>query len=448
MNKFLVVLSLFFLPASILSAQLSLDDCIELSINESYKKKAADAAVESAKSGRNSALFSFFPSTRFEAGYQWLKFVPEPEGMEFDIGAILEVEMEPVPFDIEMPDKSRTMGITSVMPITPLWSVFNGYKAASSGYDIAKLQKELTVEQIKLEVMNLYFNYFMLEESFGLLTGTGEQLRRYRKQAENFFNAGLVDKRAILKIDIELAKIDQQLQIVTGNKNLIKKNIAIFINREPDTFTLKKIDVTPADLSLSSAELSSIMTGNRLEFKILEKGTDISKRLERIAFQPLIPTLAIVGGYSRTWDSMQGFQPEGTLFIGGNLSWEIGFDWGRNFFDYKKARSERIKNELESIHAKKMMELQLVQLENDVSVKYEGIEIAKREVEAASENLRIAEDKYREQLTTETELLDASIAYRNAQLKLLSSTYEYEVSLNRLALTIGVRYEDITKGGI
>ena len=288
----------------------------------------------------------------------------------------------------------------------------------------------------------------MLEESSELLAGTKEQLARYRTQAENFVSAGLTDKRAVLKIDIELAKIDQQIQIVGGNKNLIKKNLAIFMNRSADSFTLKKITVKTSSLSASSENLSSLMSENRLEFKMLEKATDISKRLEYISFQPLIPTLAIVGGYQRTWDAMEGFQPEGTLFVGGNLSWQIGFDWGKNIFDYKKARSERVKTELENIHAKKMMELQLVQLENDVSIKSSGIEIAKREVESATENLRIAEDKYREQLTTETELLDASIAYRSAQLKLLSSIYEHEVSLNRLALTIGTNYEEITEGGI
>jgi outer membrane protein len=443
MNKFLVFLLLFF-PFLIFTQELSLEDCIDYSLKESHKVKASQSAVDSAQSGKNAAVFSFFPTTRFEAGYQWLKFVPEVEPMEFDLSAL---GIPPVEFG-KMPDKNRSMNITSVMPITPLWSVFNGYKAANAGYDIAKIQHELTASQTKLEVMNLYYNYFMLDESSELLTGTKKQLERYRTQAENFVNAGLTDKRAVLKIDIELAKIDQQIQTVEGNKNLLKKNLAIFMNKNADSFTLKKITVKTSSLSTSSENLSSLMSDNRLEFQMLEKATDISKRLEYISFQPLIPTLAIVGGYQRTWDAMQGFQPEGTLFFGGNLSWQIGFDWGKNIFDYKKARSERVKTELENIHAKKMMELQLVQLENDVSIKSSGIKIAKKEVESATENLRIAEDKYREQLTTETELLDASIAYRSAQLKLLSSIYEHEVSLNRLALTIGTNYEEITEGGI
>ncbi len=446
--KKILIFSMLLFPILLFAQELSLEECITYSLQESYKIKAAQSAVESAQSGKNSAIFSFFPTTRFEAGYQWLKFVPEPEGMEFDVGSMFGIEMDPIPFGAELPDKNRTMNITSVMPITPLWSVFNGYKAASSGHDIAKIQQELTASQTKLEVMNLYYNYFMLEESHELLLGTKEQLGRYRNQAENFVNAGFADKRAVLKIDIELAKIDQQIQIIEGNRNLIKKNLAIFMNRSVDSFTLKKITVKSASLSASSNNLLSLMNENRLEFQMLEKATDISKRLENISLQPLIPTLAIVGGYQKTWDAMAGFQPEGTLFFGGNLSWQIGFDWGKNIFDHKKARSERVKTELENIHAKKMMELQLVQLENDVSIKSGAIEIAKREVESATENLRIAEDKYREQLTTETELLDASIAYRSAQLKLLSSIYEHEVSLNRLALTIGVNYSEITEGGI
>ena len=90
------------------------------------------------------------------------------------------------------------------------------------------------------------------------------------------------------------------------------------------------------------------------------------------------------------------------------------------------------------------MELQLIQLENDVKTKSQAITIAKKEIDSAQENLRIEEDKYNQKLTTETDLLDASIAFRSAKLKLLTSIYEHEVALNRLAVTIGVPYEEIT----
>ena len=431
---------LLLLTTSITAETLSLKDCIDRSLEQSEKVKASKTNAQAAKDGKNAIIFNFLPTTSFEASYQWLKFSPEPEPMMFDPGI---PGIDPIEMDFELPDKSRTLGITVVEPITPLWSVFNGYKAASLGQDISEIQAKLTSEQIKMEVINLFYNYQMLTESSDILNKTKEQLDRYRKQAQNFVDAGLTDKRAVLKIEIELAKIEQQIMIVDGNIKLIKKNLSIFMNKDVNSFTLQ-VENTPSHfLSAENGTLSDMMKKSRLELTMLDKSNKIAKHLEWTAIQPLIPTLAIAGGYQRNWDAST-FQPEGTLFIGGSLSWNVGFDWGSAIFNYKKARAERIKTELENIAAKKAMEVQLIQLENDVKTKSQAITIAKKEIDSAQENLRIEEDKYNQKLTTETDLLDASIAFRSAKLKLLTSIYEHEVALNRLAITIGVPYEEIT----
>lgn len=424
------------------SEKFSLEECIERSMKESHRIRASEAEVDSARNARNAAFVSFFPSAKIESAYQWLKYKPEPESMELDLSAL---GMSKIEFG-ELPDKNRNVNITGVMPVTPLWSIFNGYKTTSLVYDTQKIKRELTKRQIRIEVISLYYNYLLLEETVDMLSDTEKQLRRYRKQAEDFYDEGFTDKRAVLKIDIEITKVEQQIQTVLGNKNLLKKNLAVYMNMDSDSFTLEKADVTPVFLQTTYSELRDTMNKNRLELKMLENSFAISSRVEKTAFQPLIPTLAFVAGYSRTWDAMQGFQPEGTFFMGGNLSWEVGFDWMKNIFNYKKASAEKVKTRLENIHAEKMMSIELAQLENDVNTKAGAIDIARREVKSASENLRIAEDKYEEQIITETELLDASTAYNQAEIKLLSAVYEYEISVNTLVLTIGAEYSDITKG--
>ncbi|MGI6395062.1 MAG: TolC family protein [bacterium] len=393
---------------------------------------------------KNSLIFAFLPQANIEAKYQWLKFQPEPEPMMFDPGF---PGVDPIPINFDMPDKSRTLTISVVQPITPLWSVAFGYKAAEAGHDIFKMQKELAVEQIKLEVITLYYNYQMLSESMVVLAQTKEQLQRYKEQAENFVAAGLADRRAILKIEIEQAKIEQQIQMVESNTGLIKKNLSLLMNVPKEDFELEQVRVSNEVLKASHDELEDLMISNRLELKIVDRSLDVTENQKMLAAQPFIPTLAIAGGYSKTWDASQ-FQPEGTLFIGGVLSWDIGFNWLKAAFDVKKAEHEHTKAIFESVDVKKMLGLQLLQLENDIETKSQAIEIANKEVASATENLRIEEDKYKEKLTTETELLDASIALRAAKMNLLNSLWEHRVALHRLAATIGVTYKDIVGGGM
>ena len=56
-------------------------------------------------------------------------------------------------------------------------------------------------------------------------------------------------------------------------------------------------------------------------------------------------------------------------------------------------------------------------------------------------------NKYKAKMTTETDLLSASVALRSAKLGLLTAMYEHEVALHTLAITIGTEYGSITEGG-
>jgi outer membrane protein TolC len=164
-----------------------------------------------------------------------------------------------------------------------------------------------------------------------------------------------------------------------------------------------------------------------------------------LTIQPLIPTIALVAGYKKNWDA-GATQPEDTVFIGGQLSWDFGFNWGKTAFDIKQSKHKKVQTRLENAETKKQLSLQLTQLENDVEIKAIAIEISKREIESAEENLRIEEDKYKAKMTTETDLLAASVSLRSAKLGLLTALYEHEVALHTLAITIGAEYGSITEG--
>lgn len=436
----LLILLLIVLSTLALSAEtFTLQECIDRSLKESEKIKALQESEEAAKSGKNGAVFSFLPTATLDVALNWMpKYNPEgyTAGVDPTTGQ---------PITKPFPETQRTLGITVVQPITPLWSVSYGYKSLETAEDVAKIQRELSEDQLKLEVMNLFYNYQLLGETMEILNETKEQLQKYYEQAKNFYDAGVVDKRSVLKIEIEMAKLEQQMQTVKGNTNLIKKNMAILINAPMDSFELEKTEVSEKNLSADNSRLEKIMLDNRLEYKLMEKSESVYEYSEMMAAQPLIPTLAFVAGYKKNWDAGTT-QPEDTVFLGGQLSWNIGFDWGKTAFDIKQSKHKKVQTRLENAATKKQLSLQLTQLENDVEIKAIAIEISKREIESAEENLRIEEDKYKAKMTTETDLLNASVSLRSAKLGLLTALYEHEVALHTLAITIGTEYGNITEG--
>ena len=439
-KSFAAAILVMFACFSAAAETFSLEECIERSLKESEKIKAMQESEEAAKSGKDGTVFSFLPTATLDVSLTWMpKYNPEGvTGIDPTTG-----QQYTKPY----PEKKRTLGITVVQPITPLWSVSYGYKSLETAEDIAKLQRELSSDQLKIEVMNLFYNYQLLNESMEILNETKEQLQKYYEQAKNFYDAGVVDRRSVLKIEIEMTKLEQQIQTVKGNTNLIKRNIGILINVPANSFELEKREVSERNLSADNSQLEKIMLDNRLEYKLLEKSESISEYSEMLAVQPLIPTIALIAGYQKNWDGPASQQPEDTVFVGGQLSWDFGFNWGKTAFDIKQSKHKKVQTRLENAATKKQLSLQLTQLENDVEIKALAIDISKREIESAEENLRIEEDKYKAKMTTETDLLNASVSLRSAKLGLLTALYEHEVALHTLAITIGTEYGDITDGG-
>ena len=283
----------------------------------------------------------------------------------------------------------------------------------------------------------------MVERLGTLLSETVKQLDLYQKQAQNFVDAGMTDKRAVLKVKLEKAKIDKEIQNVEGSKLLLRRALALLMNRTMESFELSYGE---ADFVAANAEIETLFgmqEKNRAELKMLEKLELINDNLTDIAIQPFIPMIALTGGYKHNFDA-SSMSPEGTFFVGGVLSWEFGFDTMKQYNSFQKVRSEKVKTKLANIDARKQMRLQVTQLYTDLMVKEKEIGIAQASIEAAAENLRIEESKYQEKMTTETDLLAASLQERQAKTSYITAVFQYKIALRKLAGTIGVPVSALT----
>ncbi len=452
MKKNFIFILFFLFSTTIFGEVLDLKQCIEESLIQSEKIKAQKFEEEIASSEKKEVFWKFFPTTTIDFSLMKYKFSPEPKPMVFPIGPMLIpvfktlgfpvdpkklLAVPPVEIPADLPTKNRELDIKIVQPITPLWSVYNGFKAKKGVEKIRKLQKQLSEEEIKKKVSEMFYTYQLLESVKKTLFDAKKQLDLYHKQAENFISQGMADKRAVLKIEIEQSKIEKSLEQVRGSEEVIKTGLALFMNKDKNSFSLRKIDVNVENIGFSLSDLLENQKKFRKEFAILDEMKNVSKNAKYVAMQDLIPTVGIVGGYKKTWDPMP-FSPGGTFFVGGVISWKIGFDWIVNWNKYENAKMVEAKTNLENIDKKKMMILQVTKMFSDLNVKLKEIDIAKKQIESAKENLRIEETKYKQNMTTETDLLKANLDLRQAKTAFLSAVYKFKIAKINLELTVGM----------
>lgn len=437
MKKAFAICAVFVFSTFLYGEPINVETCIEEAIKNSEAIKGQKAAIEASASDVKSTMFNYYPTAKISYKYMKLAYNNEPDPI------VLPFE-PPVEFEIPLPGWQNNVEASIVQPITSLWVVYKGYSAKKLVNEIEHLKLSLDSNQLRLKIIEFYNSYFMLEEAVRLLDQTTDYLKKYKEIAASFVKEEMTDKRAVLKIDIELERVQKEQRNITGQQSVIKTAISLFIDREENSFTLEPEKRKPAYLSKSYKEIIEIQESFRPEIKMLEKTDAIAENISDISLHPFIPNLALVSGYKHDFEATS-FSPKGVFYFGGALEWGIGFDFVSNYYKHNKAKAEMIKTKFNNVESKKQMILQVRSLYEEILVKESEIDLSKKEITEAKENLRIEESKYKEKMTTETDLLNALLSLKKATTSLTTACYQHQTALNKLAVILGVNLEEITK---
>ena len=448
-----IVCLLLAVSLNLTAEELGIDEIISIAIENSEAIKAEDSKSGKDEYEKKAVFMRFFPTISLEAKLLKLEYFPEPDKLTVDLSdtvkelgdAInssipiqidLPTELPPKEIDLGVPTHQRTLDLTVVQPLTPLWGIYHGYKALELKSEITKLKSELTKDKIKLEIVKIYNSYNMLSDILKLLDESFEQLDRYEKNAEKFHKAGLIDETALYKIKVERAALEVEKEKYLGNQSVIKAALAMFMNRDEESFEIKYDKPEFREITKSEDEIIEAQASNRTEMHMLDKNTEIQEHLNKRAIQNFIPQVGLTFGFKKNWDSTL-INPEGVMFFGAVARWEFGFDTARQYYEYQAVKASSVSTELTNIKLKKDMTLQVKKLMADIKVLEKALEQNKTQIESAEVTRKIQEAKYEKQMTTETELLNAQLMVKKSKTEEIANLYKYKTALDELAIITG-----------
>jgi len=454
-----VLFLLFLLPVN--GETLDLSQLIDQSVKNSEKVKIQNARVEKSVNDRKSIAMNFLPKTKIDIKMLELKYAPEPEPLTLDITPLMGLmeqsinESSPIPIDlpdevppmevpIEIPQHQRKLDVTLVQPVTQLWEIYHGYKARKINSDIQKLKTELTKDQIEIQVTEYFLTYNMINEVLTLLEETDKQLDRYLYTTEKYIENGLADKRALLKIDIEKAKVAKEKAKYEGVQEVIKTALAYLIEKDEKDFEIESYSAGFQQVKIDTVSIIENQKKSRIEFRLLKKGDEIRGHLNKKSFQQFVPQIAFTMGFKKDWDYTV-INPEGVFFVGGVLSWDLGVGTAKAVFEHKSVKAESTIRILENIKLRKDMALQIKKMLVDVKVLEKTMLIDGTQIESAKESLRIEEEKYKQNMTSETDLLSAVLKLKKAETSKITNRYRHELALRKISLTSGLSVAEIAE---
>lgn len=415
--------------------ELSLDSCKASAISNNISLKNAQLELEAAEKVKQNAFTNYFP--KVDAGAFTMKSssniiqaetpemnLPVYDGNPANIPGATEFAYVPG-MDIGILDNLSVGYITAIQPIFAGGQIYNGNKLADIGTSIKNDQLNITTEDILLKTEYLYWKVISLNEKEKTLEGYESLLNSFKKDASVSFNVGLIQKSDLLKIELELNKIEaQKLQLDNGLtmlKMALSQHIGIPYSE----------DMTLIDTSLSvKTPLSVFVTPQealmkRSEYKILNKAVTAEELQQKMAVGENLPSVAVgVSGYYM--DAMDMQSTNALAFA--TLSIPISDWWGGSYNKQKhKINVEIAQNNL--FEKSELLQLQMEKTFRDLSESFQQIKVAEATVLQANEYYTEVNNGYNAGIVSTSDLLESRALFQQAKDSLIDAKAGYKIKL-------------------
>lgn len=258
------------------------------------------------------------------------------------------------------------------------------------------------------------------------------QINAQKNVAENFYQVGMSPLNDLLQAQVELANAKQDLIVAKNKMENAESDFNTLLRRPINTPVVVEdiLDYSPfeKDLDYCLAQADK----NRLEIKIADLDFEIAEKEVQLAKKDYYPSINLEGNYFREgteWDVNGGegiFDPEGWNVLA-VAKWNF-FEWGRTSYgiNEKKSRLSQAQFRKEEILDNIQQEVKKAFLRTQEAEK--AIITVEKAIEQAKENFRINQERYKEQMATSTDVLDAQTLLSKTMTNYYNALYAYKIS--------------------
>jgi outer membrane protein TolC len=372
------------------------------------------AAVEAHRATRA----DLFPKASAAYGYAHLKETPF---MYFEKTYVNLNKLEFFTNRIEAPTGPRDNFRWEVSLTQPLFTGFaltTRVKMAELGIDIATLQAEQAQADVVKQAKLAFFDVLMARRLLATAREAEATLAGHAADARQFYDQGLIAYNDLLQSEVALADAVQQKTRAQATVEMAGAAFNTVIGR-PLQAPVRLVEaevLPPAPPALD--HLITLAETHRPELQQLDLSLAQLEAAARLAASRFYPTVALVGRYEQEGDDWRA--SENDFRNSYNATVALQAEW--TFFEWGKTRAEVAQQhqDYEALAAKAdgvrdSIRLEVKDAAVNLSVALANVETARTAMSQAEENLRITRLRYRQQMATTTEVLDATLARSQAQ---------------------------------
>ena len=437
LKQFLIELIFFAAIPGIVAAQemkdvYTLEKSIEEALEKNWSMKTKKEKIHEAMYVKKQAMAEFLPKLSTTYGYTRLDEVKSTDPIDLGIMTIPGSELNT--------HDNYQWKTTITQPLFTGFALLSSFELSKLGIDLSEIELELEKLSIALRVKESYFNILEADRAVEVAGKAVESLESHVKVAGSFYKVGMIPINDLLKAEVELANSHQNLVKAQNASRLARAAFNVILSRpinEPvqvEDILNYQPEAGDFDVHLNSA------LKNRPEIRVFDINllqTDQQKKLARSKY---FPEMAVTYDYIKEGDhpdvAGSPFHDKGRWQVMAVCSWTF-WEWGKTHYSVKE--QESIKRQL--IQARSafidQIGLEIKQAVLELSTTEKNIPTTKKAVEQAEENLRVSQERYKAQVTTSTEVLDAQTLLTQARTNYYNSLYDHNLAKAKLLRAIG-----------
>ena len=447
MKKSIVIILSLLLSLSALAQEpektcFSVQDCIDMALENNIELKNSQLEIDKARATKNEAQTAYLPTVSAQA----VAFDALNPIISFGIEDIDNAQLRQILYTLYA-EYGANMGlqkeysfvqngvILNAMATEPIYAggrIRNGNKLAKLGIEAAEYQSKIKEDEVRLQTETLYWQIVALQEKETTLDLLDRLLDTLDKDLSGAIEAGLAMPTDQYKLRVKQNESQLNRKKLNDGIILLKMLLAQHIGADWQTMTLTDtlgLETEPAAYYHVANEAVALRNESHL-LNLSLRAEDLKKKM---TLGEALPSL-VVGGSASYHTIFEHSKPNAMVFA--MLQIPIT-DWHKTSYRLKKhdLDTEMAENTRRDLTEK--MEMQTNQAWFNLEQSWLRITMAQTALSDAEANLKITEDYYEAGLVALSDVLEAQTMLKQSRDELTDSRVEYRVNL--------VTYKQLTK---
>jgi outer membrane protein TolC len=303
------------------------------------------------------------------------------------------------------------------------------------GEEVAQLVTKYTAQMTILDVTINYYHCLTLQQTLSALQSQLNAANALEKEISELFREGLVTQWQYQQAQVialtrktELDRTEYAIKQANGDLLAsmgISPLVEIPLNVEQ---TLKEPNEPLEDLVYDA-----LLANPQLH--IADRQIEIEKEKVKVALAAFLPRLTVFANRGNTSDSFQLYQNFWTYGLSSTVAVFNGF---ANINEYKAAKQRRVAAFIEREQKTLVLMLEVLKAYLNLENAKEETRLAQKSFDTTSRHFDEVNEKWKEGLLQSSEMLNILAEKDNAQMELMVSNFNLQVSIATLQNVMGV----------